>query len=127
MRWVDEITLIAQTPPAERVNENGFPNEAEETRTTIFCNVKSVGFSEFYEAAKAGYEAALKVDVYAEEYEGQRLAEYDGVRYKVLRTYKNPKKPDEIELTLSDLTEVTDDPDEEDGDGTEGGGEDGEI
>lgn len=112
---MDEITLIAQTPPTERVNENGFPNPWEETRTTVFCNVKSVGFSEFYKAAQAGYEAELKCDVYAEEYHKERLAEYEGRRFKILRTYRDPKKPDEIELTLSDITEVPND-------GTEGSG-----
>lgn len=122
MRWVDEITLIAQTPPAEKVNENGFPNAAEETRTTVFGNVKSVGYSEFYKAAQAGFEAEMKCDVYAEEYHGERLAEYEGRRFKVIRTYRDPKKPDEIELTLSDISEITDDPDEEDG-----GGDDGNI
>ena len=25
--WADEITLIAQTEPAERLDANGFPNE----------------------------------------------------------------------------------------------------
>ena len=123
MRWINEITLIAQTPPAERVNENGFPNECEETRTTVFGNVKSVGYSEFYKAAQAGYEAEMKCDVYNEEYSGQRLAEYEGRRFKILRTYRDPKKPDEIELTLSDITEVPGDPDDD----TEGGGDNGTV
>ena len=43
MRWGDEITLIAQKPPDEAVNANGFQNEPEEVRKTIFCNVKSAG------------------------------------------------------------------------------------
>lgn len=123
MRWVDEITLIAQAPPADGYNENGFPNEQIETRITVFGNKKSVGYSEFYKAAQAGVEAVLKFDVYAEEYSGQRLAEYEGRRFKVLRTYSDPRKPDEIELTLSDITEAPDEPD----DGEEGGGDDGDI
>ena len=43
MRWGDEITLIAQKPPDEAVNANGFQNEPEEARKSIFCNVKSAG------------------------------------------------------------------------------------
>ena len=46
MRWGDEITLIAQKPPDEAVNANGFQNEPEEARKSIFCNVKSAGYSE---------------------------------------------------------------------------------
>ena len=123
MRWVDEITLITQTPPAERVNENGFPNEPTETKKTVFGNKKSVGYSEFYKAAQAGYEAALKFDVCAAEYDGQKLIEYEGKRYKVLRTYYDPKRVDEIELTLTDITEVP--KEESEPDDAERGGDDG--
>ena len=105
MLWIDEITLIAQVPPAEPVNENGFPNPAAETQRTVYGNKKSVGYAEFYKAAAAGYEAAMKFDVYAEEYAGERLAEYDGKRYKILRTYHDPRNIDMIELTLTDLSE----------------------
>lgn len=37
MRWGDEITLIAQKPPDEKVNANGFQNEPEEVRKAIFA------------------------------------------------------------------------------------------
>lgn len=125
MRWADEITLIALTDPAERVNANGFPNEPEETPTVLFGNKKSVGYSEFYKAAAAGYATELKFDVYTEEYSGQKLAEVDGVRYKVLRTYMS-KNGEITELTLTDLSEVPDDEDTTD-DGTEGGGGGGTV
>ncbi len=114
--------MIALTDPAERVNANGFPNEREEMRTVLFGNKKSVGYSEFYKAAVAGYAAELKFDVYTEEYGGQKLAEVDGVRYKVLRTYRDPKNPDITELTLSDLSEAT-----EDEEAAEGGGDVGTV
>lgn len=81
-----------------------------------------------YRAVKGGarngrkYAAELKFDVYTEEYGGQKLAEVDGVRYKVLRTYRDPKNPDITELTLSDLSEAT-----EDEEATEGGGDVGTV
>ena len=129
MRWIDEITLIAIEEPEERVNANGFPNEPQETRTVLFGNKKSVGFSEFYKAAVAGYAAGMKVDVYTEEYGGQKLAEVDGVRYKVLRTYRDPKNTDITELTLSDLPEAqeAEDGEEPDSGDTEGGGDVGAV
>lgn len=104
LTWCDELTLVAVTPPAERVNEHGFPNDPSEVQTVVFANRKSVGCSEFYKAAQAGYATDLKFDVYTEEYEGQKYAEYAGKRYKVLRTY-TPEGGDTTELTLSDLTE----------------------
>ncbi len=122
MRWADEVTLIAvaDPPPAERVNANGFPVDPKETKTTVFGNVKSVGYSEFWKAANAGVQTELKADVYTEEYGGQRVVEIGGKRYKVLRTFTS-KNGEITELTLSDLPEV---PDEAGAsvDGTEGGG-----
>lgn len=107
MRWADEVTLIAvaDPAPAERVNANGFPVERVETKTTVFGNVKSTGYSEFWKAANAGFQTELKADVYTEEYEGQRVVEIGGKRYKVLRTFTS-KNGEITELTLSDLTEV---------------------
>lgn len=119
MRWCDEITLIAVEYPAERVNANGFPAEPTETPATVYGNKKSAGYSEFYKAAQAGFQTELKFDVFAEEYSGQPFAEVGGVRYKILRTYNDPKRPDEIELTLSDITELQE--------AAEGGGEVGTI
>ena len=105
MRWSDEITLIALSDPAERVNENGFKNPKAEVLTTVYANKKSVGYSEFYKAAQAGYQTEMKFDVLTEEYSGQELAEYNGKRYKILRMYNDPRRPDETELTLSDITQ----------------------
>lgn len=125
MRWADEITLIAAADPApeDAVNANGFPVEREEVKTTVFGNVKSVGYSEFWKAANTGVQAELKADVYTEEYEGQRAVEIGGKRYKVLRTYMS-KNGEITELTLTDLSEV---PDEYAPDGTEGGGDVGTV
>lgn len=104
MLWNDEITLITLTPPAEAVDEHGFHNPHTETRKTVYANKKSVGYSEFYKAKQAGYSTELKFDIHTEEYEGQTMTEYDGKRYKVLRTFVS-KNGETTELTLSDLTE----------------------
>jgi hypothetical protein len=109
MRWSDELTLISETIPAdeeEATNENGFALTEEGDRTTVFANKKSVGFNEFFKAKMAGYNEELKFDVFTEEYTGQTLAEYNCKRYRVLRSYIDPKTSGEYtELTLSDLSE----------------------
>lgn len=102
MRWSEEITLIKLTGGG--TNENGFPTKPGETATTVFCNKKSVGYSEFYKARQAGYNTVMKVDVHAEEYVEQEQAEYCGKRYEILRTYTD-KSGELTELTLSDLSE----------------------
>lgn len=104
MRWSEEITLILLKPPDKPVNENGFRNEPVEIKTTVFCNVKSAGYSEFYKAAQSGYQVEKKVDIFTEEYEGQQAAELAGKRYRILKTYVS-KSGEITELTLSDLSE----------------------
>lgn len=102
----DALTLIALTPPADATNARGFENAAGEVATEVYARKKDVGYSEFYKAQAAGYETLMKFDVYTEEYAGQTLAEVDGIRYKVLRTYQ-PKEDAGMltELTLTDLSE----------------------
>ena len=108
MRWGDEITLIAQKPPDEAVNANGFQNEPEEARKSIFCNVKSAGYSEFYKAAQAGFQVELKVE------------------RKAVQGFENlcQQSGEITELTLSDLpVEESEEPDS----GAEGGGGNGAV
>lgn len=99
--WADEITLIAQTEPAERLDTNGFPNELVETEATVYCNKKSVGYQEFFKSQQAGVQVDYKVEVHTVDYNGQQLAEFEGKRYQILKTYGIDD--DTIELTLSDL------------------------
>lgn len=115
MRWSEQITLIALADPSPRTNEHGFPVSRTETATTVFADKKSVGYSEFYKAAQAGYTTELKFDVYSFEYTGQQIVEYpvsSGTRYRVLRTYLHGNG-EFTELTLVNLPEA------------EGGGGDG--
>ena len=104
MNWNDTLTLIA-AETTEETNENGFEiPEGEGQKRTVYANKKSVGISEFYKAQQSGYSADLKFDVYTDEYQGEPFAEYQGRRYKVLRTYES-KNGETIELTLSDLSQ----------------------
>ena len=105
MRWSDEITLI-HTDFTDATDGDGFTVPKQGARTTVFANRKSVGFNEFFTAKQAGYTEQMKFDVYAVEYDGQTVAEYEGKQYRILRTYEDPKTGGEfLELTLSDLKE----------------------
>lgn len=64
-----------------------------DTTRTVFCHMASIGQREYYEAQA--------VDVYPEckfiladylDYDNERLCEYDGQRYRVLRTYRAGKR-----------------------------------
>ena len=100
--WIDEVTLIAIKQPDEPTNENGFPNEPEETERTVFCNKRSISQGEFYKAQQAGKQVEAKVEVHTVDYEGEDLVVFEGKRYSVLKTYE-PSDSDVIELTLTDL------------------------
>lgn len=99
--WTDEMTLIKQLEPENRVNENGFANILEEERRTVFCNKKSVGYSEYYKSQQAGYTAQFKVEVHRVDYNNEKLAILEDSRYNILKTYE--LNQDIIELTLTDL------------------------
>ena len=70
-----------------------------DTERTVFCRMASIGQREFYEAQA--------VDVYPEckfiladylEYANEQLCEYDGQRYRVLRTFRTGQ---ELEIVVT--------------------------
>ena len=70
-----------------------------DARHEVFCRMASIGQREYYEAQA--------VDVYPEckfiladylDYDNERLCEYDGQRYRVLRTYRTGQ---ELELVVT--------------------------
>lgn len=99
--WTDEITLISQRAAGERVNDNGFENTLEESENTVFCNKKSVGYSEYFKSQQTGKVVEAKCDVHKADYGGEDTVELDGRRFFVLKTYDIDD--DTIELTLTDL------------------------
>ena len=99
-RWSDEATLIGVSRETDAQDEDGFYDPATETETTVYCNIVSVGRSEFYRASQAGIQADLAIQVFELEYNGEKYVEIDGKRYFVVRAYKVPGK-EYVELTLS--------------------------
>lgn len=101
-KWCDEITLITETAPQERLNENGFENPPVESSRKVFCNKRSVSQGEYYKSQQAGKQVEAKVEIHTVDYEGETLVEFEGKRYSVLKNYE-PDDSDVIELTLTDL------------------------
>lgn len=64
----------------------------------VFCNIKSVGYREFYEASAQGMKPEIILEMYSIEYNMQEYVLYNNVAYKVIRTYN--KGVDKIEITL---------------------------
>jgi SPP1 family predicted phage head-tail adaptor len=68
------------------------------TRNTIFCNEKSISQSEFYQAHAQGLKPQIKLVIKVADYNKEQVVEYEGVRYRVLRTFKSSSE--DIELVL---------------------------
>ncbi|MGI5840162.1 MAG: phage head closure protein [bacterium] len=83
MTYDHELTLINQTYNVDEVG-NQIPIETEKV---ILCGLKSVGRNEFYSAAATGLRPELVFVVHGYEYSGERAVVFDGVRYRVIRTY----------------------------------------
>lgn len=88
------ITLIAENARAHGVHES-----ATETPHEVFCQVNSVTRTEFYSALNVGIrpELVFKLSV-VDEYQDERLAEFEGKRYEIIRTYQT--RDGGIELTV---------------------------
>lgn len=68
------------------------------TKREVFCEVRSIGQKEFYDSYATDFYPELKI-VLADhlDYEGERLVEYDGRRYRIVRTYRTGQS---MELTV---------------------------
>lgn len=88
----DVLTLVSRT-----LAEDGY-TIARETRREVFCRLESIGRTEFYQAQATELRPELKFVLpdyleYADEY----LVIYEGVWYRVIRTYRQGQ---ELELIV---------------------------
>ena len=89
------LTLIKQTRGVDEYGDAAI----SETSREVFCETASVGMKEFYQAHEVGMQPEIKFvlsDYY--DYEGEMLAEHDGVRYRIIRTYRTGQS---LELTCT--------------------------
>jgi SPP1 family predicted phage head-tail adaptor len=83
MTYDHELTLITQIMIEDEIG-NQIPVE---TKTIILCGLKSVGRTEFYNAALTGLKPELVFVVHGYEYNGEQVVEFEGAKYRVIRTY----------------------------------------
>jgi SPP1 family predicted phage head-tail adaptor len=97
MTYDHELKLISKTTEANDIGDS----IATETETVILCGLKSVGRTEFYQANASGLRPERIFVIHGYEYSGQQTAEFEGVRYSVIRTYETSFE--EMELTCAGL------------------------
>lgn len=91
---MNDVLLLIKT---EQITDDyGDPVITESSRQ-VFCRVASIGTKEFYQASATGLKPEIKF-ILADylEYQGEKLVQYGGETYHVLRTYRNGQ---EMELT----------------------------
>lgn len=96
--WNQEIILIGKKIAGQDKLKQ---NIIEEVRTTLLCRKRSVTRSEFYQANQVGIRPHLIVDIHSFEYNNQEVAEFEGKKYRILKTYL--VRHDILELTLMEV------------------------
>lgn len=95
----DVIDLITESASAHGVHD-----AVTETERTVFCTVRSVTRSEFYNALNAGVQPEVVfVLALAEDYQGERVVRWKGLKYRVVRTYMTADDGIEITCERSDV------------------------
>ena len=81
----DVLTLIKRTTARDA---DGCPVITENARD-VFCGIRSIGQQEFYQSSATDYRPEIKF-ILADylDYDGETLAEHNGQRYRVIRTYR---------------------------------------
>lgn len=67
----------------------------------VFCNVKSITRTEWFEAGRSGFKPALMFIIFEYDYEGESIVEYQGKRYGVYRTYI--ARDEQMELYVQEM------------------------
>lgn len=91
---------VAQLIDTKTVTDPDGYRQETETRTEVYVDVQSVKRGEFYSGRQAGVELVISFMVRVCDFGGQRLIEYDGKRYRVVRAYT--KDGELLELNCSE-------------------------
>lgn len=89
------LTLLAS---AQRTQDaDGIWRTRAETRREILARLDSVDRGEFFAAGQNGLRPDHRFTVFAGEYRGETLCEYEGALYAIYRSYQIPGT-DDLEL-----------------------------
>ncbi len=86
------LTLIA--PAGREQDAKGVWHITAPIRREVFARVESVSRAEFFAAGQNGMRPDMRFTIFAGEYLGETICEYEGVRYAVYRTYYVPGTDD---------------------------------
>ena len=95
------VTLYSET-----ITQDAALNEVKTHKGTDVPvrRTRSITRSEFYQAAAQGLAPAAVLVIFFGDYNGEKVAEWNGKAYRITRTYQRPDR-DDLELTLEDSLE----------------------
>ena len=88
------LTLVSRTYEPDDIGQQ-VPTE---DRRDVYVNIGSVSAAEWYEGGAHGLAPEYKCTMSALDYAGEQIAELEGRRYRIYRTYRG--KNDILELYL---------------------------
>lgn len=83
---MDSVIKLISTNPVQQ--PDGTWKDKPSARE-VLCRVQSVSRAEFFGAGRAGLNPAYRFDVFAAEYHGETVVEYNGETYAVYRTHQS--------------------------------------
>ena len=98
MNRPDVCDLIALT---STMDDEGYETLTE-SAATVFCNwTEGVSQNEYYLSHKEGFEASASVEIVSFDYNKQKLVDFHGTRYRVIRAFQ--RRPDYTTLILEEV------------------------
>lgn len=88
------LTLIRETYETDEIGQR-IPIEY---RRDVFCNLSSISASEWFAGGQSGLNPEYRATMFFYDYQGEKIAELEGVRYGIYRTYIG--RDESIELYL---------------------------
>ena len=78
------LSLISKTTAKDEYGVD----RVTETAREVFCRVRSASRTEFFDGGRNGLNPEYQFTVFAADYQGESIVEYEGARYAVYRTYR---------------------------------------
>ena len=92
---MDRSNVIKLISSTKTQDENGVWRETL-SRRQVFCDVSSVTASEFFEGGRNGLNPEFRMTIFAGDYQGETMLEFNGKTYAIYRTYID--RNDNLEL-----------------------------
>lgn len=88
---MDRSNIIYLISNEQTQNEYGVWQD-NKTKRKVFCEVTSVGQNEWFEGGRNGLNPQYRFRMFAPDYKGESLVEYNNTTYSIYRTYLDKKE-----------------------------------